>query len=55
MRIMFNLELAIKEWRERMTAGGIKSTATLDELESHLREDVQRRLQSPEPIQPAFE
>jgi hypothetical protein len=52
---MSDLDLAIKEWRQRMTAGGIKSAATLDELESHLREDVQRRLQSAEPIQPAFE
>jgi hypothetical protein len=52
---MFNLESAIEDWRRQMAAGGIKSAATLDELESHLREDVQRRLQSAEPIQPAFE
>jgi hypothetical protein len=40
---MFNLEQAIKEWRRQMIAVGIKSPHVLDELESHLREDLERR------------
>jgi hypothetical protein len=52
---MFDLDSAVKEWRRRMTAGGIKSSATLDELECHLREDVERRMGLAQPIQPAFE
>ena len=35
----FDLDDAIMEWRQQMSAG-IKSPETLDELESHLREDV---------------
>jgi ABC-type transport system involved in cytochrome c biogenesis permease subunit len=37
---MFNLEQAIAEWRRQMRAAGIGSPARLDELESHLREDI---------------
>jgi len=40
---MFNLDQAIAEWRQRMAAAGIKSVEVLDELESHLREDIERR------------
>ncbi len=40
---MFPLERAIADWRRRMTAGGIRSRAVLDELESHLREDMDRQ------------
>jgi len=43
---MFNLEQAIKNWRQQMLADGIKSPAVLDELESHLREDVERQARS---------
>jgi len=39
---MRDLNEKISEWRSRMAAGGIKSPAVLDELESHLREDVER-------------
>jgi hypothetical protein len=35
---MFDLEQAIAEWRRQLLAAGIKPLATLDELESHLRE-----------------
>src|SRR5262245_56685310 len=41
---MFNLEHAIKSWRRQMIDAGIKSAAVLDELENHLREDVERRI-----------
>jgi hypothetical protein len=37
---MFDLERAISEWRRQMLAAGIKKPMTLDELESHLREDI---------------
>lgn len=43
---MFNLNQSIAEWRKRMAAGGIKTPAVLDELENHLREDVQRQVES---------
>ena len=39
---MRDLNEKISEWRSRMAAGGIKSPTVLDELESHLREDVER-------------
>jgi hypothetical protein len=37
---MFNLEQSIAEWRQRMLAAGIKSPVLLEELESHLREEL---------------
>lgn len=40
---MPELEKNIAEWRKRMAAGGIKKPAVLDELENHLREDIERR------------
>lgn len=40
---MFNLDQAITEWRRQMAAGGLRTPAVLDELESHLREDVERQ------------
>jgi hypothetical protein len=43
---MFNLDHAISEWRRQMFAGGVKDSAVLDELESHLREDVERQTRS---------
>lgn len=52
---MFNLDQAIGEWRRQMIAGGIKSSAVLDELESHLREDIEQRIRSGTPAPQAFE
>jgi len=37
---MFELEQAIAEWRRQMTVGGLGDLEALDELESHLREDM---------------
>jgi hypothetical protein len=37
---MFNLEQAILAWRRQMWAAGIKDPCVVDELESHLREDI---------------
>jgi hypothetical protein len=52
---MFDLDLAIAEWRGQMTAGGIKSPAVLDELESHLRDEVERQRKSEGDPRHAFE
>jgi leader peptidase (prepilin peptidase) / N-methyltransferase len=52
---MHNLEEKIVEWRKRMTAGGINSRAVLDELESHLRDEVEQQLRSGANEQKAFE
>jgi len=52
---MRKLESMIAEWRARMAAGGIKSPAVLDELESHLREEVERNLQAGRDEAEAFE
>lgn len=41
---MFDLDTAITEWRQQMLAGGVASAATLDELESHLRDDVEEQI-----------
>jgi len=51
---MFNLDQAIIEWRRQMIAGGIKEPSVLDELESHLREDVDRELRSGPDVERAF-
>ena len=40
---MFNLNQAIEGWRREMLAAGIKTPVPLDELESHLREDVEHQ------------
>jgi hypothetical protein len=38
---MFDLDKAIAEWRRRMALGGLGTPEYLDELESHLRDDVE--------------
>jgi hypothetical protein len=43
---MFNLDQAIAEWRRQMAAGGIKSARVLDELESHLRDEIEGQIYS---------
>lgn len=43
---MFNLEQAITGWRQRMLATGIKSPVPLEELENHLREDIEHQVKS---------
>ena len=52
---MFNLEQAVTQWRRQMSAAGIKSSDVLDELESHLREDMERQTRSGVDAQKAFE
>ena len=43
---MFELEQAILDWRKQMLAAGIKTPVPLDELEIHLREEIERRVKS---------
>ncbi len=52
---MFNLEQSITEWRKQMLAGGIKSLVLLDELEGHLREEIERLTKSGSPPPVAFD
>ncbi len=52
---MFNLEQAIADWRRQMLAAGIDQPEPLAELESHLRDDVDQRLQAGAEVQLAFE
>ena len=51
---MFNLDAAITEWRQQMLDGGIKTPVPLEELECHLREDIERQIQSGVNAQQAF-
>lgn len=43
---MFDLEQAIAEWRRQMRAAGIKTPVPLEELENHLREEMDARMRS---------
>jgi len=52
---MFDLDQAIAEWRRQMLAAGIKTPAPLEELESHLREDVEQGMRSGLIAEAAFE
>jgi hypothetical protein len=51
---MFNLEQAMTEWRKRMAADGLTSSTVLEELETHLRDDIERRTQSAVNVQQAY-
>src|SRR5690242_981903 len=42
--VMFDLNKSIANWRRQMSAAGIKNSEVLDELESHLREDIEQRI-----------
>src|SRR6516225_9715383 len=44
--MQFDLEKAIGEWRKQALAAGVKSSAQLDELEGHLREEIERQMKS---------
>ena len=43
---MFELEEAIPKWREQMAAAGFKRAGVLDELEAHLRDDIEQRMRA---------
>jgi hypothetical protein len=51
---MFNLEEAIANWRQQMLEAGIQSPVPLEELESHLREEIEQQLKSGISAQTAF-
>lgn len=43
---MFDLEIKIAEWRKQMLAAGIKTPVPLQELESHLRDEIEGQVKS---------
>jgi cation transport ATPase len=43
---MLDLDHAITEWRQQMLAAGIKAPVPLEELEGHLREEIERQVKS---------
>jgi len=43
---MFNYEKAIARWRRQMRAAGFNSPVPLDELENHLRDDVEQQVRA---------
>jgi hypothetical protein len=51
---MFNLEQSINGWRQQMLAAGIKSPVPLEELEGHLREEIEQQIKSGLNAQQAF-
>ena len=52
---MFDREQSIMDWRRQMLDAGIKTPAPLEELEIHLREDIERQMKSGLNEQKAFE
>ena len=52
---MFNLEQAIADWRQRMLAAGIETPVPLEELELHLREEIERQTEAGMDAAKAFE
>jgi hypothetical protein len=52
---MFDLEQAIAKWRQQMLLAGIKSSASLDELESHLRDDIDQQVNSGLNLEQSFQ
>ncbi len=52
---MFDLEKAIADWRRQMLAADIKTPVPLEELEAHLRDEIERQMKSAMNEQTAFE
>jgi hypothetical protein len=52
---MFDLEQFIVEWRRQMQSAGFKNTTLLDELEGHLRDDVEKQVRAGSDPRSAFE
>ena len=52
---MFHLESSITEWRRQMLVAGIKAPVPLDELENHLREDIEQQMLAGLNLQQAFQ
>ncbi len=51
---MFNLEQSINGWRQQMLAAGINTPVPLEELEGHLREEVEQQVQAGLDVSQAF-
>jgi len=51
---MCNLEQSITDWRKKMLAAGVKTPVPLEELEIHLREEMERRIRSGSSQEEAF-
>jgi len=51
---MFNLEQSIAEWRRQMIGAGIKTPVPLEELESHLREEIEDQIRAGADAEHAF-
>jgi hypothetical protein len=51
---MFDLEKSIADWRSQMLAAGIKTPVPLEELEIHLREEIERQMKTGLNPQDAF-
>jgi hypothetical protein len=51
---MFDLEKSIADWREQMLVAGIQTPVPLEELENHLREEIERQMCSGCNTQQAF-
>jgi hypothetical protein len=52
---MFDLEMAIAQWRQQMLAAGIKTPVPLEELEAHLQEDIEQQVRAGTESSRAFE
>ena len=52
---MFDLEKAIQSWRAELMGAGLDNPQSLDELEGHLREDLERQMGLGASAQQSFE
>lgn len=52
---MFDLDSSILAWRKRMLSAGVKSPDPMDELECHLRDDLEHQMRAGWDAQIAFE
>ena len=52
---MFNLDKAVAAWRRQMFAAGVKSADVLDELETHLRDEIESQMRSGTDEENAFQ
>lgn len=51
---MPDLEVQISEWRQQMVDGGVHSAEVLEELESHLRDDIESQVDTGVSVREAF-
>jgi hypothetical protein len=52
---MFDLDHEILEWRQKLAAAGLRRHEQIDELEDHLRNDIEDQLRSGVGVREAFE